>query len=951
MSTGNPRIKRTHLKIASTMALLTLLLSCSLTLAAQAPLKSPADDNEYRFIELENGLQVVLVSDRDADKAAASMNVAVGSGDDPAEREGLAHFLEHMLFLGTEKYPEPGAYQQFIKSHGGSHNAFTAFQDTNYFFDVEAQFLEPALDRFSEQFAAPLFTAELVDRERNAVHSEFSAKQKEDGRRFYSVKKAASNPGHAFSQFAVGNLSTLENTDENPLRPDLIQFWKDHYSANLMTLAVYGPQSLDELEQMVQSRFSAIENRGLAPKRHPAAFYQSEKLPAKVTADAIKDVRSLTLSFPIPSQDDNYRTKPSSYVANLLGHEGPGSLFDVLKRAGLVERLSAGLGMDTGDSATLEISMSLTPEGLRRQDEILPLVFDYIEQIRNQGISEQRFREMQQLARIDFRFREQGEPVHEAMALSSQLRHYPPEDVLSAPWLLERYAPEQYSTILDHLTPDNLMVFVLAPEPQLEDPEQTAWYGAEWERKALNPERLQRPSMPELASQLRLPQPNPFVPEDLATVTGPTMEQPTLLGSQNGLDIWFARDTRFGTPKANVFISLRTPAARVSARSSVLTQLLVDAVKTNLNAWAYSARLAGLDYSIYPHLRGITVRVGGYSDKLHTLINRILMQVADPGLTQQRFDIARQNLVDSLQNKAKNPPVEQTSEFIQTALIEGAWGTDDKLMAARQVTLDELESFSEALLSEVDPVMLAHGNLTRAYALNLAQQIRAIVLRESTITDVDRSRVRQLPPQETLVNLDVNHPDTGYSLYMQGTTTSFEERARFRLLAQIISSPFYEEIRTTRQLGYIVYATPFEILETPALGFVVQSPGASQEQIDTAVREFSAGFEARLTNLDDASLNREKQAVISKLLERDRQLSDISGRYWREIDRGAAGFDSREKLAEAVQGVSREELLTTFENAVVKRERSLRVVTGQDDPADADSALTRLMTRPPVPAS
>ncbi|MBC7184224.1 MAG: insulinase family protein, partial [Marinobacter sp.] len=635
-------------------ALLTILLFSTLALAAQIPEKSPNDDNQYRFIELENGLKVILVSDKEADKAAASMNVAVGSGDDPRDREGLAHFLEHMLFLGTEKYPDPGEYQQFIKSHGGQHNAFTAFQDTNYFFDIQAEFLKPALDRFAQQFAAPLFTAELVDRERNAVHSEFSSKQKDDGRRFYSVKKAAGNPDHAFSQFAVGNLSTLENTDENPLRPDLIEFWKQHYSANLMSLAVYGPQNLDDLEAMVRGRFDAIENRNLEPKRHKAGLFDQETLPAKVTADAIKDVRSLTLTFPIPSQEDNYRTKPASYVANLLGHEGPGSLFDVLKRAGLAESLSAGLGMDTGDNATLEISIALTPEGLSRHEDILPLVFDYIEKIRQKGISEQRFLEMQNLARIDFRFREQGSPMHEAMRLSSQLLEYPPEDLLRAPWLVERYAPDQYHKILDRLTPENVLVFVLAPEPELKNPNVTNWYEAAWTREPLNPQRLSQTSLPELASQLSLPPANPFVPEDLELVPGETMDNPVMLGSLSGMDIWFARDTRFDTPKANVFLSLRTPAATTSARGHVLTQLLVDSINANLNAWAYAASLAGLDYSVYPHLRGITVRVGGYDDKLHTLMNRILLQVAAPELTRQRFDIARQNLIDSLQNQAKD---------------------------------------------------------------------------------------------------------------------------------------------------------------------------------------------------------------------------------------------------------------------------------------------------------
>ncbi|WP_373001831.1 insulinase family protein [Marinobacter sp.] len=935
--------------ISRLFSLLTLLLFSTLALTAQIPEKSPNDDNQYRFIALDNGLKVILVSDQEADKAAASMNVAVGSGDDPADREGLSHFLEHMLFLGTEKYPDPGEYQQFIKSHGGQHNAFTAFQDTNYFFDVQPEFLEPALDRFAQQFSAPLFTAELVDRERNAVHSEFSAKQKEDGRRFYSVKKAVSNPDHAFSQFAVGNLSTLENTEENPLRPDLIEFWKQHYSSNIMSLAVYGPQPLDELESMVRGRFDAIENRNLDTKRHEASLYRAEDLPAKVTAEALKDVRSLSLTFPIPSQEANYRTKPASYVANLLGHEGPGSLFDVLKRAGLAESLSAGLGMDTGENATLEISISLTPEGLSRHEDILPLVFNYIDKVREKGISEERFVEMQNLARIDFRFREQGNPLHEAMRLSRYLKDYPPEDLLRAPWLVERFAPEQYRDILDRLTPDNLLAFVLAPDPGLENPNRTDWYEAAWTRDALDPEALTTQRLPELAGQLRLPYANPFVPENLDMVSGSTMEQPNLLGELQGMDVWYARDTRFETPRANVFVSLRTPAARASARSSVLTQLLVDAINTNLNAWAYSASLAGLDYSVYPHLRGVTVRVGGYNDKLHTLMNRILLQLASPDLTEQRFAIARQNLIDSLQNKAKDRPVAQTSEFVQTSLIEGSWRTEDKLKAAREVTFEELQSFSEAILAQVDPVMLAHGNLTEASALNLARQIDAIVLRDSERTNVDRSQVRRLPEQETEVALDVDHPDTGYTLYMQGDNTSFEERARFRLLAQIISSPFYEDIRTNRQLGYIVYATPFEMLETPALGFVVQSPSASPAEIDQAILEFSSGFEETLSGLTEERLNREKQAVISKLLERDRQLGEISSRYWREIDRNVDSFDSREQLAEAVKGVSRQELLETFRKAVLEREQTLRVVTG--DRPDAVQALGRLTDLPPVPAS
>ena len=77
-----------------------------------------------------------------------------GSGDDPKDRAGLAHFLEHMLFLGTERYPAADEYQRFISENGGGHNAYTALEH-NQFLDIDADKLDEALDRFSQFFTAP----------------------------------------------------------------------------------------------------------------------------------------------------------------------------------------------------------------------------------------------------------------------------------------------------------------------------------------------------------------------------------------------------------------------------------------------------------------------------------------------------------------------------------------------------------------------------------------------------------------------------------------------------------------------------------------------------------------------------------------------------------------------------------------------------------------------------
>ena len=122
--------------------------------------KHPDDKSLSRTLTLPNGLKVLLISDPGFNKSAASMDVQVGSASDPRDRQGLAHFLEHMLFLGTEKYPNSDDYGKFLQTNGGHSNAFTSDENTNYHFEVRHEAFEGALDRFAQFFIAPLFTAE-----------------------------------------------------------------------------------------------------------------------------------------------------------------------------------------------------------------------------------------------------------------------------------------------------------------------------------------------------------------------------------------------------------------------------------------------------------------------------------------------------------------------------------------------------------------------------------------------------------------------------------------------------------------------------------------------------------------------------------------------------------------------------------------------------------------------
>ena len=178
-------------------------------------------DRQYRSYTLENGLKVLLISDPNATHAAVSLSVDSGLWADPKAHLGLAHYLEHSLFLGTKKYPGEGSYFQFIQHHNGSANAFTAPEETNYMFNIDADSCEPALDRFSQFFIAPLFNKADLAREIQAVNSEHSKNISSDGARLEAgIAETRIAPrgrvGVAIARLAIGCGSRSHHTLKFP---------------------------------------------------------------------------------------------------------------------------------------------------------------------------------------------------------------------------------------------------------------------------------------------------------------------------------------------------------------------------------------------------------------------------------------------------------------------------------------------------------------------------------------------------------------------------------------------------------------------------------------------------------------------------------------------------------------------------------------------------------------
>jgi len=883
--------------------------------------QSPNDDRQYDHFVLENGLSVVLISDSSADKAAAALTVFSGSFSDPPGRLGLAHFLEHMLFLGTEKYPKPDEYQAFIAGHGGTHNAYTAGDHTNFFFDVQPAYFEEALDRFAQFFIAPTFDAAYVDREKNAVNSEYQLYFKDDDRREQHVDMIAMNPDHPGSRFGIGSLETLAGD----VRSDLVRFYQTHYSANRMALVVLGPQSLDQLRTWAQQKFSAIPKRETAPALRFPSLYAPGTLPERLTFQTIKDVRELNFTFPVPSPDPYYREKPGEYIANLLGHEGEGSLHQFLKARGWIESLTAEAGRVDSTNGAISVSFELTQAGAQHTVEITAALFDEIDLIKRKGIEQWRYDEQARVADLAFRFQEKQSPIATVYRLAPELRLYPAQDVLVAPYLMSKFDEGLIKRYLAALRPDNVLIEVANPDVKGVATE--PWFKVPY---AL--ERIDAPPHADIVgAAVSLPQPNPFLPSRLELI-GRFDDTPTLAVDDPGLQLWLARDTSFGTPRANLFLELNIEGGIATEDDAVNANLYARLVADQLNTFTYPAQLAGLDYGISAAGPGFKLSISGFNDKQAVLLARVLAAFSQLKVDDSRLALYKAEFKRELDNFVTERPFEQAYSALTFLLPVNAWPPAVLARRIDAVTPDTLSGWAKARLSRIDVTGLLHGNADASAAQAIGEAVRGAL----PLAAFPPFEPRIIAPHALLRHrLDIANDNAALVLYVQGREPSFQERARYGLAAQILAAPYFNDLRTEQQLGYAVFTTPALIRRTPGIAFVVQSPVAGPAALVDASLRFLSAYRSTAAQMSDEEFATQRQSLATKLTERDKNLAARGARLWSDLDLGFTTFDSHQQIANAALGIDKASFLKFYDELLerIAKERLIVYSPGRFDGA------------------
>lgn len=922
-------------------------------------LKPDLDDRKYRYIKLPNDLQVLLIHDPTTDKAAASLDVNIGSFEDPEELPGLAHFCEHLLFMGSEKFPNENEYSSYLSKHGGSSNAYTASENTNYYFEINFDSLKQALDRFSGFFTCPLFNDASTDKEINAVDSENKKNLQNDIWRSYQLDKSISNYNHPYHKFSTGNLTTLQTLPkENKIniRDELLKFYNKSYSANLMHLVILGREDLDTLANWATDLFSNVKNiNRTKPSYSHQVLLNDQHLMKLINVKPVKDLKKLEISFKVPDMDKFWESNPSHYLSHLIGHEGNGSLLAFLKLKGWANELSAGRQTISKDNSFFVISIDLTQDGLNNKDSVIQIIFQYIKMLNDNLPKDYIFHELKDISRAKFKFKQKASASNTVSSLANTLsKDYYPVDKILATSLVTKYEPDLVLQFVKSLTMQNSRIMLFGKDLDTDSIEH--WYGTNYKINNYSSDLIKLINdNTNLSSNdidmLHLPNVNEFIATnfqvDKLNNDKLPLEEPLLLINNQISKLWYKKDDRFGQPRAFIDISFHLPNTRSNLLNSMLTTLYVQLVNDFLKNLQYDASCANLHLSFSKTNQGLNLTLHGFNEKLTTLLSKFFSGIKDFKPTEEKFKLMKDKATQSLINYQYEVPFQQISNTFNALMNDKSWTVAEKLSVIEKIKFVDLINFVPTIYQQPFFESLVHGNLEYVDAMQVDKLINKIIFNntignnsdttESTDSEIaldsqylnNKLRSFILPKgskhrYETKLK-DVANVNSCIQYIIQVDNYSDEKSAQSGLFAQMIHEPCFDTLRTKEQLGYVVFSSSFNTVCSSNLKITVQSEH-STEFLEWRIDEFLKNFGERLNAMDDVDFNKHKLSLCKNLLQKYKNMNEESYRYTSSIYMGDYNFTHNQKKAAFVEKITKQEMIEFFNKYVINNDTNTKLI-------------------------
>ena len=893
------------------------------------PITTPlSEDNttSYKIYTTHNNIDVILVSNPSLSKCACSLTINAGVFYDTTD--GLAHFCEHMLFLGNTKHNESELLMHTVQKHSGIVNAFTDLDRTTYFFSVNNEGLPRSIDVFASMFDIPLFETQYVDKEINAINSEHEKNINNDQWINYEIIKTESTDEHPYNSFGTGNNETLRSISVHELQMQLKEYFNTLYTPCNMKVALIANYTLNELEQLVNENFiydkkrNDVHNKSAFVHNRNARIndnklFNKGKYAKLIWYASSSGVNAIEISFVItPGVNRYYKTKPEDYMSYMLLYKGKGSLVRVLKEKNFVLNINAGVD-ESYDAFTLyKVKLLLSEYGVVHYRNVLSYVFTYIESIKRMNISANIYNDIKRIEDNAFNFNSKKEVHLQAVDLSMGMFIYEHQDMLQGKYMHSEYNESTIHNVMNDISINNAIVIFSTDNTTIPFNDNELQHcvnktihhynNKEYHIINITNDTFAYGDNDNVNLSLRNESTrNKFI-STIHSVPLPCYEQSVnscnddefnpLIRNYNAnvvSDVFYYKiDKSFHIPKENIIIAFTSHKYFLSNNKTdfLMLNLLTFMLNNVIDIELFDALDTGNTISFTLNADKLVLNIYCYSDKANVLIESVsnVFINAVPFINEDIFTQAVDRLISVVEENKTKYAFQINDDVFKKKLIHNHIIINDITKHdISQITYDTIVSFYLSFINDIHiQQSLIHGDVSSQHVNTVITYFNNIK-RLSTLSLSTQLKQRELN-SNTVVNfyfknefaLERNHATT---VYFQIGKESNKNIVYFEVFNKCIGAHFFAELRTQKQLGYIVKSGMKYIHNVMYYYITVQGTAKFPDEIEEDINE-------SIRNAVDVECNGDTfweivNAVKEEINVKETNLLERSKVIWRYVER------------------------------------------------------------------
>lgn len=874
--------------------------------------KSPTDTSSYKISKLNNGLEVLLISDPSITISFVSMIVHTGSFLETTTF-GLAHFLEHILFMGNKKYPIGGQYFEYINSHGGKTNAFTDSLNTCFYYSIDSKYLNKSLDMFGHFFIDPLFDYNSIQKEIQIVHEEYEKNIHLDRICYRQALKLLTKENHPFRNFDIGSTETLRKPS---IREDLMEFYRKYYVANNMKLIIMNNQPFEETEKLIYL-FSEIPS---SSDSFQYTFGYPFKASNVIKLVPVSNSKIMLLTWALPYHQNYKLLKLLRYIFYLFERETNGSLGDMLIENTLVDTISVSSMSNFGDYIIMCMEMKLTDYGLANMDLIVNLINSYVNILKQNKLNKKHLKTFEKCMKLNFYFDEPKRGNDKVMNIVNNICFYNATlDEAISNYKLEYENSDlvslSYLNYLDEMAFDKMNIIIGSASYSHLVKETEPYFGFKY---LLEKNHYYNPRIKFNFNDI-YQYGNFFIPKQLMIYRQKgEYKYPVKLDFP--FEAWYKYEN-ISLPKVCFVVSITLPKLYETVESYVITQIYLKLVKKSLRHIMYDIILCDMQYSITLLRDTIFIKVYAFNDNIEKIVDNIFHSLMEQTVSFTKFASAKDSYQKFIEERLLDPPYEKLNEIINSAVFTKQYNYEDQKKVISRIHQRDLFRINLEDITEIK--CLANGNITKRNCIKLYQTVQKFF--HSKIKDHQNWEIQPIISGTKIIHPTDRRKDDKNILFCQmfcieelpATDEFYNKYLALNLVVnKILSDKFFDTLRTKAQLGYIVRNGSDTIGSDKILiyqKYLIQSSSHSIDELQEHISKFFVDEKKFIDNLTEEGLQKYIEACSVNAMVKEFNVCERTSDLFEQIFSEKYTFVHKEKLVSALKEINTSILRAFYE--------------------------------------